>query len=92
MAAGIAKRVYPCICFVINSSHREALHRRFILGGHIRQRQLPIHRQTLLGRMTTEQLELGADNPLLRQIRDELMTKQMRIDPLGNPSGRWHTP
>ena len=62
------------------------MHRRFILGCHIRQRQLPIHGQTLLGRMTTEQLELGANNTLLRQIRDELMTKQMRIDALGNPS------
>jgi hypothetical protein len=38
--------------------------------------------------MTTEQLELWADNPLLRQIRDELMAKQMRIDALGNPSSR----
>jgi len=37
--------------------------------------------------MPTEQLQLGTDNTLLRQIRDELMAKQMGIDALGNPSG-----
>ena len=63
-------------------------HGRFILGCHIRQRQLPIHRQTLPGRMTTESLQLGADHPLPRQICHEWMATQMRIDALGNPSGR----
>jgi hypothetical protein len=63
-------------------------HGRFTLGCHIRQRQLPIHRQTLLGRMTTESLQLGADHTLPRQIRHAWMAKQMRIDALGNPSGR----
>src|SRR5690349_5724276 len=36
--------------------------------------------------MPTEQLQLGADDPLLRQIRDELVAKEVRIDAFGNPS------
>src|SRR5215813_1225990 len=37
--------------------------------------------------MPTEELEFWTDDPLLRQIRDELMPKQMGIDPLRNPRG-----
>jgi len=36
----------------------------------------------------TEQLQLGTDDPLLREIRDELMPKEVRIDPLRHARGR----
>ena len=54
-------------------------------SGDIGQRQRAIDRQTLLRRMPTEQLELRTDDPLLREIGDELVAEEMRIDPLGNP-------
>ena len=37
--------------------------------------------------MSTEQLELWTDNTLLRQIGDELVPKEVGIDPLRNPCG-----
>jgi hypothetical protein len=37
--------------------------------------------------MPTEELEFWTDDPLLRQIREELMPKQMGIDSLRNPRG-----
>jgi hypothetical protein len=38
--------------------------------------------------MPTQQLQLGTDDALLREIRDALMPKEMRIDPLRNARGR----
>jgi hypothetical protein len=35
--------------------------------------------------MATQQLELGTDDPLLRQIGHELVAEQVWIDPFGNP-------
>ena len=37
--------------------------------------------------MPAEQLQLGTDDPLLGQIRDELMPEEMRIDPFLNTRG-----
>src|SRR5262249_26104672 len=36
--------------------------------------------------MATQQLEFRTDDPLFRQIGDEVMTKEVRIDAFGNPS------
>ena len=66
------------------SSHRKSPHGYFIFLGHIGQGECAVHCQTLLRHMPTEQLQLGTDDALLREIRDELMPKEMRIDPLRN--------
>jgi hypothetical protein len=48
-------------------SHRKVLHGRLVFGGHIRQRQGAIDLETLLDRMTAEELKFWADDALLRE-------------------------
>ena len=60
------------------------MHGCFVFVDYIRQRQGSIDRKTLFHRVTAEELEFGTDDALLREIRDELMPKEMRIDPLRN--------
>jgi hypothetical protein len=68
-------------------AHGKALHRHFIFFGDIRQGQCSVDRQALFGGMAAEQLQLGTDDALLREIGDELMSEEMRIDPLGQAGG-----
>jgi hypothetical protein len=60
---------------------------RFIFCGDIGERQRPIDRETLLCRMPTEELQLWTNDPLPRQIREQLMAEEMGINALRNPSG-----
>ena len=60
------------------------MHGCFVFVDHIRQRQGSIDRKALFHRMTAEELEFWADNALLREIRYELVSEEVRVDALGN--------
>jgi hypothetical protein len=66
---------------VHTSSHRKGAHGHFILLSHIRQCQRSIDRETLLERMTAEQLEFRTDDALLGQTGDELVLERMWVHP-----------
>jgi hypothetical protein len=66
----------------------ESPYGRLIGVRRVKQRQLAIRGQILLRRMAAEQLELRTDDALFAQIRDGLMSDQMRIDSLRKRRGR----
>ncbi len=74
-------------CQKSSSPHGEGPHRLPVLDRDVGPDQVAVDGQVLLLGMAAEQLQPGADDPLLDEERDDLVPEEVGIDPLPNPRG-----